>query len=104
MLLTLGAILKRIVFSQIKFLHFYNKSCRISVLEVMMSVERNSLRVARERSGMTRAEAARRAGMPYQALVRLETSALPPMVERVLRVCDVVGADVREVVGVVSDH
>ena len=50
-----------------------------------MSVERNSLRVARERSGMSRAEAARRAGMPYQALVRLETSALPPMVERVVR-------------------
>jgi transcriptional regulator with XRE-family HTH domain len=64
-----------------------------------MSESVNSLRAARERRGMTRSEAARRAGVPYQALVRLESSALPPMVGRLVKVCDVIGADLREVVG-----
>lgn len=64
-----------------------------------MNVQENKLRAAREARGMTRAEAARRAKVPYEALVRLESVPLPLMVGRVVRVCEVLGADVRDVVG-----
>jgi transcriptional regulator with XRE-family HTH domain len=49
-----------------------------------MSVQVNKLRAAREARGMTRAEAARRAQVPYEALVRLETVPLPLMVGEVV--------------------